>query len=242
MITCKNCGTQFAGNYCPNCAQSAGVSRIKFRSFFSEFMHSIFQLDRGFFYTLQQLVIRPAQVILEFLEGKRRSYFKPITYVFLLSTIYFLTSRLINHNIWINDFIEGFLLYDDGSKEDLPLLVDWFVNNFSYANLLLLPVFSLASFISFTGHHRNFAEHVVVNAFITGQQVIFYLVFSLLSLTSESDFFEFMPVILSITYAFWVYWRVFSEGKRIWNLLRTVSTYLLYLIFCTILLGIFIPQ
>ncbi len=237
-MTCKNCGHIFEGNFCNNCGQSSKVGRINLKNFLAEVSESVFQINRGFFYTLKELFLRPGYSIQEYLSGKRKSHFKPFGYVLILSTIYFLTTQFTDQSTWLDDIISGFLEGAEGGvfMEEAPPALAWFSKNFAYATLLLLPIFSLASYLSFFKSKTNYLEHIVLNSYITGQQTIFYLLLGSINMYLDYYILGALPVLVSISYAFWVFWQFFNKGKRILNILGSILTYVLYLIFSTGLL------
>ncbi|MEM9894819.1 MAG: DUF3667 domain-containing protein [Bacteroidota bacterium] len=236
MIACKNCEQKFEGNFCPACGQSASVQRFTAASILKEATSSIFQLNRGFAYTFLQLMVRPSEVVEAYLKGQRKTYYKPIAYVLIMSTLYYLTSRLLNYDNFILQVASGFLEGRADKKLQIPPIIDWLINNYPYANLLLLPLFALASFLSFLGRKRNYLEHIVLNAFIMGQQCVFYLLIGFLARLPDGYTFTMIPVFVSIIYLFFVYWNFFKGGKRVITLLRTLLTYLVYSIIFTVLL------
>jgi hypothetical protein len=120
-------------------------------------------------------------------------------------------------------------------KCEIPEIATWFSKNYAYSTLLLLPVFSLASYLSFFKFGKNYLEHLLVNSYITGQQAIFYSLFAIGGTFVNSELFEIIPLMVSISYTLWVYWQFFSEGNRIFNIFRTMMTYLLYLLFSAVL-------
>jgi hypothetical protein len=237
-MICKNCGYSTNGNFCAQCGQGISVDRINFSNFIKEVSESLFQVNKGFFHTLIALFIRPGISINDFLEGKRKNYFKPIAYVLTLSTLYFLIARITNQNTWMDDLVTGYMNGARGQNEavEIPRVVTWFLKHYAYSTLILLPVFSLASYLSFFNFGKNYLEHIVVNAYITGQQALFYMLFALGGSVIDSEFMESIPVVLSVSYTFWVFWRLFSGGSRFMNIIRTLMTYLLYFIFSTGLL------
>ncbi len=232
-MVCKNCEAIVEGKFCSNCGQNAKVGKINFPNFLNEVSESIFLVNKGFFFTLINLFLRPGQSIRDFINGKRKYHYKPIAYVIVLSTVYFLISRIADQNTLIEDLISGFLSYDSEGEAELPTSLTWFSANYAYTTLLLLPIFSFASFISFLGHNRNFLEHIVLNAYITGQQAIFYTLFITFEIFITNDLLEIIPVFLSLSYTFWTFWGFFSEGNRLINVFRTILTYILYLIIST---------
>jgi len=150
-MNCKNCGLRVEGNFCSHCGQKASIGRITVANFLHEVSESIFQINRGFFYTLGELFVRPGKSIDEFLQGKRKRHFKPIAYLIALSTAYFLTTQITGQNTWVGDIITGWMNHatEQDANADLPEVATWFLTNYAYATLLLLPVFSLASYLSF---------------------------------------------------------------------------------------------
>ena len=240
-MNCKNCGHPVAGNFCSHCGQKSSVGKINAASFITEVSESIFQIDRGFFYTLKELLVRPGHSIQAFLEGKRASYFKPIAYVLLWSTVYFLVAQSTRQNTFLGDVITGWMrgAMEEGGQTDTPKLVSWLLANYAYATLLLLPVFSLASYLAFFNYRKTYLEHIVINAYITGQQAIFYTVFVLAGAVIDSDMVEQVSLLVVVSYAFWVFWQLFPRGKRLLNILRSILTYVLYLAFSMVLLGMF---
>jgi len=237
-MTCKNCGHSIEGNYCSHCGQKANVKRIDLPYFLSEFSESFFQIDKGFFYSIKQLLVRPGTSIKEYLSGKRKKYFKPIAYVITLSTLYFVATEVTDQNTWIDDAITGFMNGVRGENEEatIPDVINWFSKNYGYTTLLLLPVFSLASYLSFYKFKANYLEHIVINSYVTGTQAIFYSVFVIFGTFIDAEIVEVIPFFLSVFYNFLVFWQTFSEENRLVNVFRTSIAYLLYSIFATIIL------
>jgi hypothetical protein len=232
-MNCKNCGKFIEGNFCNHCGQNSKVGKVNLSNFLNEISESVFQINRGLFFTLKELLIRPGHGVKEFLNGKRKNHFKPIAYVLTLSTLYFIISHLVGENTWMNDVVSGFSIGVNDSGEEIEMLpiLTWLSENFAYTTLLLIPIFSLASFLSFLGLGTNYLEHTVLNSYITGQQAIFYSIFILIKIFIDSEYLELIPVLISVAYAFWVYWQFFIKGNRIINILRSVLTYVLYIIF-----------
>ena len=239
-MNCKNCGHFVEGNYCSNCGQSANVGRFNLSDFLNDFSESIFQINRGLLFTVKELFVRPGLSIREFLDGKRQSHFKPMGYVLTFSALYFLISRIVGGNTWANDLLFGFANAASDSEGDMKMvsLLTFLADNFSYATLLALPIFSLASYISFRKFDTNYLEHVILNSYIAGQQAILYSVFLLLTGYANSDFLESISVLTSVLYTFWVFWQFFSTGNRIVNILRSALTYALYLAFGVLFLTV----
>ena len=234
IMNCKNCEQIVDGNFCTHCGQSARVERINLSNFLNELSAGVFQIDKGFFYSLIELFVRPGPGIREYLAGKRKNHFKPIAYVLTMSALYFLLSRALGSETFLSDFVKGFSNGGSGSKVDAGQLatLNWFANNYAYAILLLLPLYSLASYLAFRGAGFNYLEHFVLNSYITGQQAALYSLSSVLSLMGGNEgLWVLITLCISVSYAFLVFWQFFSEQGRLAIVLRSLLTYAISLVF-----------
>lgn len=89
-IKCLNCGTEFEGKFCPECGQNAETGRFTFKFICENLIAAILGRDGGIWFTLKNLFSRPGAMIVEILDGKRRSYFSPFPMLFFALTVYIL--------------------------------------------------------------------------------------------------------------------------------------------------------
>src|SRR5688572_18590531 len=109
MPICLNCGTFITENFCPKCGQKKEVGTLTWHSLIHEIFHFFSHIEKGFLYTSYRLLIRPDKVIGEYIEGKRKKYFKPIALYLIWVAIHLLSSELISD--WMryeNLRIQGF--------------------------------------------------------------------------------------------------------------------------------------
>lgn len=71
-MNCKNCSQLVDGTFCKACGQNIKVTRIDLPNFLTEVSDSVFQINRGLFYTIKQLFTRPEYSISKFLNGKEK--------------------------------------------------------------------------------------------------------------------------------------------------------------------------
>lgn len=102
---CLNCRDHYIGSYCPRCGQAANTSRFSMKVAAENFAEAYGMGERGMFRTILDLILRPGHLILDFLRGKRASYFAPFKLYFLLAAI----SLLVTHGLNIT----GQPLHDD---------------------------------------------------------------------------------------------------------------------------------
>ena len=243
-MNCKNCGNEIEGKFCSSCGQSAKVDKLNLQSFLSELADNVFQINKGLFFTIKELSLKPGHTIRNFLEGKRKNHFKPIAYVFLLSTIYILVSKFSDSPTLIEDFFAGASdnVQEEGSVEKFPI-IEWLSNNYAYTTLLLIPIFSLASFLSFLGLKRNYLEHIVLNSYITGHQAILYSFSALVGQFFEHNGINVLIAFLTtVLFNFWTFIQFFNNEKKLLVIARLLLTYLLfYILFSIALAAIIIP-
>ena len=89
-VKCLNCGTEFEGNFCPECGQSADTGRFTMKFIWENLLAAFTSKDGGIWFTLKNLFTRPGAMVVEILNGKRRSYFSPFPMLFFALTIYIL--------------------------------------------------------------------------------------------------------------------------------------------------------
>ena len=89
---CLNCGhpLEMSDRYCPNCSQLNSTKNITLRDFIEEFLGSIIDYDSRLLQTVKALILRPGQITLDYVAGKRVTYTNPFRFLLSLAIIYFL--------------------------------------------------------------------------------------------------------------------------------------------------------
>ena len=85
--TCASCKTEYVGNYCPRCGQSAGVGRFSFKKALLLFIDVWGVGNRSMFRSVRDLVLRPGYMIRDYLRGMQSAYFPPFKMFFLLTAL-----------------------------------------------------------------------------------------------------------------------------------------------------------
>jgi hypothetical protein len=232
-MVCKNCEHEFNGNFCNKCGQKSNTKKINYNYLIDEISNNILQVNRGIFFTIKELLIRPGHSIREFLNGKRKQHFKPIAFVLLTSALYVLITFLLDEKTFLGSLISGMIraLTETGSEKSITAnILSWLSNNFSYSSLFLLPFFSLASYISFRKEEYNFFEHLILNCYLTGQQTLIYLISTIIIflMNVESYYLPAFTVLLTILFTFWTFNQFFSNRKLFSKTLLTFTSYVLY--------------
>lgn len=232
---CKNCKQSFVGNYCNNCGQSVYTHEIGFHYLWHDFQHGLFHFNNNIFFTLKELFTRPGQTIRDFIEGKRVRYFKPLSFVIVLATVY----GLIYHNFNFDIFTDFHRTRTVSEEQFYERIRNWVSNHYAWATLLMLPVITLSSFMVFKKQHRNYMEHLVLNAFICGQMMVLHILSTpILYFYNHTPTFLIFKDLLSYVdfiLLWWVYTKFFNQIKFWKTFLLTLGTILLFLLFFLVL-------
>jgi len=234
-MICKNCENNFSGNFCNYCGQKSTIERINFKFLINEIPNSIFQLNRGFLFTIKELFIRPGHTIREFLSGKRIRHYKPIAFLLITSTIYVVTAYLMDRNTFYDDMIAGYIdgVNDSNHNHDIKFL-DWLSKYQAYIPLLILPIFSTSTYIAFSKSKYNYFEHLVINFYITGQQMVIYWILGFIFF--KENILLITPLIIGLIYNFWSFSQLFDNKRTNKKIGLMILSYLIFIILVLLIL------
>jgi Protein of unknown function (DUF3667) len=160
QTVCLNCATKLLGAHCHQCGQRAATGRFTWHSLLHAIPHSIFHVDRGIVPTLVGLVRHPGRTINAYLDGQRARYFNPLTLLALSASLYTL---LYNYDpIW-QALARSF---PERSQVDVARAMALLTRWYSLSLVLLMPLAAGANWLVFRSNGRNFAEHLVILAFV----------------------------------------------------------------------------
>lgn len=232
---CKNCSHTFEGNFCSNCGQKTTTKRLDWQYVYDELKYTFLHVNNGLLFTAKQLYIRPGVMVREFIEGKRVKHYKPILMVFVLAGI----MGLALHYLKLEKLVSN---YNSGNPEVTAKTFRWISSHYTIVELLLLPIISLASWITYRKWGYNYIENVIINSFATSQRLLFSIAtFPILYLLQDKSLFlkniiQFPEYLLTI----WMYWQLYPNktvNQRIVRLFLFVVA-IIILFFGTIILGV----
>jgi hypothetical protein len=169
--TCKNCGSLLTGKFCQSCGQKADIHRITFKHLIHEFLHALTHADKGFLFLVKELTYRPGHVASEYLAGKRKVYFNPLTFFVIASAIWALA---VSKSHYFESMASG---YTRGSYQLPAWLAYYFAQSMSvvvaHGKIISLiihaPLLALLTWLFFRRRKVNFSENLVLHAFLIGQ-------------------------------------------------------------------------
>jgi hypothetical protein len=146
---CPNCGATGSGKYCTNCGNSYAIKRITIAGIYHDIFHFFTHLDKGFGYTLKQLVVAPGTMQREYIEGNRSRHQKPFSMFFICASV----TALLRY--WIN---LSLLKHYHGANEGES---NFFHQYMVLMHTILLPIYALITYLVFYKSKYNYAEVVV---------------------------------------------------------------------------------
>ncbi len=217
MTICLNCDNNFEGVFCNLCGQKAATHRFTMHEWLHEIPHSIFHVDSGFFLTIKTLFVRPGDAVREYLQGKRKLLFSPFLYVLILCGIfviagYFFVPKPEIKSQQLTNLNEA-LAYIEGNYYKILVVA------------MIIPL-TIGSYFAYFKSGFNFAENLVLNAYLIGQLVIADIILMLIATTSLDEnyllIFKLIEFILKFPYWFWMYWQFFKPKKWYWGILQFI--------------------
>jgi Protein of unknown function (DUF3667) len=211
-VTCKNCGTRFTGKYCSNCRQSADTHRITWMEILHQLTHAIFHADKGLFYTIKELTLRPGIALREYLNGKRAYYFNPFLFVILTGG----AVTLLFYSLHLRPVVFDIQL--EQLEQTSSIVAHKY---FIMVGNIFVIMLSITDYLFYYKKRYLFSEWVVFNAFQAGQILAFVILFVPLLVWQEHGIgnvemkFELRPFFVAIVMAYLVFCRIqFLEARK----------------------------
>ncbi len=209
---CQNCDNSFEGPFCNMCSQKAETHRFTLKHLLHEIPHSVFHVEKGFFYTMRELTKNPGQTIRNFIGGKRVRYFPPLTYFLLIVGFSFFLSGALhifdktfatsNFNAKSNPFGKFF---NEGS----------FTTWSKYIFYALIPLTSFVIYLVYKKSKTyNYTEHTIANLYIYGHRTIATILLTFLYLLINASTAAIISSIFDTLIAAWMYGELYEPQQK----------------------------
>lgn len=170
---CLHCDYTINENFCTKCGQKR-FKRIDKKYVIDEIQYVLIHTNKGFLYTVKNLIKSPGGTARRFIEGDRVNHYKPILLAFLLSGISAIISfKIIGLAAIMKDFYTGQHL-------NSPFMNDYMAFTTGYMAFIMLglvPLFALTTWLAFHKWKANYYEHIVMNAYILSTYTLVSIVF-----------------------------------------------------------------
>ena len=176
-MICKSCGNTHQENFCPECGEKAFDNKqLSFMQFMEETFDGFIHFDNKFFVTFRTLITRPGLLSLDYTEGRRVKYMKPIQFFFIANLLFFFFTIGNIYNNPLQNYISAKPYTNYHTKEIVQNKLDKtklsfveyeqsFDERIAYNSkefiFVFIPFYGLVFFGLFFWTKRFFMEHVV---------------------------------------------------------------------------------
>lgn len=228
---CNNCGNDFVGNFCPYCSQRAGVGRVTWRSVHQGVMDIWGLGTRSLLYTLLQLLLRPGQLIGEYISGKRQVSFPPVKMLFIVALIY---SAVV---YWFFPSVLGIDI-EKPAEGPLNAFDEWARSHYSWSSLLMSIFAIVPTWVMFRNSPRNTRHLLPEGFFIQIFLSVLFILTNFLVIPISLIQYQvglFINMLFLMVYYIIVYKKLF--GYSLWGTLWRQGFVLMTVVFLT---GVFV--
>lgn len=199
-ILCMDCGRARQGAYCSHCGQRHGRHDLSLRHVAAELLDDFTHFDARVFKTLRLLILRPGQLTVEFLAGRRTRYVPPLRLYIFISFLLFLALgltpakvRVVGHTT-VGAAVEiqpgppgeaGEKALEEKAQEAAKhpeVFQGHLWHRMSQVMFLLLPAFAGLLSLLHLGSKRFFVEHVIFSLHFHAFAFLLFLAMNLLAL------------------------------------------------------------
>jgi hypothetical protein len=251
---CPNCGALLSGPFCSQCGEKKTDAHDKrFSHLFHEAFHLITHFEGTFFTTFKTIFTRPGRYSLDFTNGQRRKYIRPLSLLLLLVVLYLVFPLFQGLNMRLSGLVAPQYKYDWLA---VPLVRAKMQHGHTWAEVAqhydshsptvskigiftMLPFCAIALGCLFFYKRRYFYDHFILAI----ELVCFYIAYQFLLLpflavvsallyrpsmnffTDESHWFEALRILGDLSFVTFALSRFYAQ--KWW---KTIPQALLYLI------------
>ena len=234
---CTNCGVELKDDFCSKCGNPKILKRINRKYILSEIV-SVFNFDKGIFYTIMELVIRPGKSIQNFIHNDRKRLVKPITFVIFCSLIYTISQQYVLNKDFLDNLGSGYTDALGLEKSYLVSIFQWIKNNYGYTNVIISIFIAKWIKLFFKKFNYNIFEILILLFYVLGTGTLFYTLFTVFDILAGTKISYFGSVI-GFVYTSWAIGQFFDRKKGL-NYFKGSVVYLLGLLsfyFIVLILG-----
>lgn len=241
IMRCKSCNNLLKSKdlYCSKCGSKVVRKRLSFRGTFSEFIVPFLSWDNYFIKTIYHLIVCPQKVLSAFVEGARKKYFNPFSFLIVYATIALIVEKISGD--WRNTIK---IQSPKGVKisETIITILDFTEEYYNLMIILTIPLLALVSSFLYRKYVHNYVEHLVFQAYLGSFLGYFSLLLQFLEWQFSKDFrvFPFLFIWGYYNYAFVKLYQL--NFKQIIKVNLKLFLVVVLVIIFTLILGSLIPK
>jgi hypothetical protein len=238
-ILCKNCQTEFLGNFCHHCGQASEVLNINWAFLWQDARCLVTGHNSSILLTIKDLFLRPGYFIRDFLNGKRVRRLNPVRLTVTVAGIY--------GSLYYSQNLHKTLVFLGNESErnarSLELALDWALRHYALIAVSIIPFFSFSTYIVFRKLKWSYAEHLAIGGFLASQHLIiklFFLIMAVSFKTPTKVFVTTMPQVFSLLFCGWSLYQLFTVLGKVQVIWRIGAAVILFVfLYLTTIVGIY---
>lgn len=229
ITQCPHCHSEVSDSFCAHCGLPQKVTKINGQYLLSE-IGSVLNFDKGIFFTVRELLLRPGLSIRKFILEDRKRLVKPIFFIIVCSLVYSLMQR------WLH-FEDGYIAAGLKEASAVTTLITWVSQNYGYANILMAVVLAFWVWIFFRKYGYNFFEILVLLSYVMGIGMLMFAVLGALDSLTGRKVLD-TGSMLVFLYISWAIGSFFDKAKKINYVKAFVSYFLGMFTFMFLVIGV----
>jgi hypothetical protein len=213
---CLNCGKSVNDKFCSACGQKSDTHRLSFKHFIAhDVLHGTFHLEKGMLFTAKQALIRPGKAALDYIAGKRVSYYNIFYFILLLMGLSVVLKYYYNKISLSIDPDRALQMKVNEAGQTISDILSSYGKFFTFA---IVPVVALNSLLIFKRKKLNYSEHSMISGvLLLGLLliIVFVLVISFFEfLGISTTLFDFIHInfkYVLLIYTIYVYYDAFRS-------------------------------
>ena len=201
------------------------LKRIDAKYISHEIQH-IFHIEKGYFYTILQLLTKPGRTVREYLYENRAKYVKPIVYLVFSAVLLTLLFHFLHIEftfVSLKNFGPANLLDKNLNAKSVN---EWIDGHIGYSALIIGVFISLWIKVLFYKREYNIYEIIVLLSYCFGTLFILMLFFGAIAFPLKINLITQIGTIISQIYIIWAIGQFFGE-KKILNYVKALLCYFL---------------
>lgn len=168
---CVNCGAERQGPYCHECGQRYLQARLSAAELWWIFADRFLDWEEGVWRTFLKMAVSPGVVIRHYLDGRRRTYLNPFSYLLFCVALYAIAQFMLARVMSGIGSMEAWGGALNNAEDEFTLI--------AYGTVAGVTLLAVAMRVMFEGRLLNAMEAVVAALYASGNVFLLAILVSL---------------------------------------------------------------
>ena len=211
-MNCKNCHTDLEehDDYCKNCGGKVIRNRLTFKNLFEHLSETFFNYDNKLLRTFIKLFSNPEDVIGNYIDGVRKKYVNPISYLGIALTL----TGIIIYLMKKSKLEVNYDIFNQGMNQNYMTKIQSLTTE--YASLIFIsyiPLLVAASWLILKKRNYNITERTVAFTYLMAQYSITSIIPSIFILIIRPQAYMSYSLFALIFLILYLLWSLFRISK-----------------------------